>query len=133
MSTSAASQAAELSTDGMAYAGQVMLVLLFIIGLILVCAWLFRKLSGQFHSVQGHLKVVGSVGVGSRERVVIVAAGDTWLVLGVANGSVTKLHEMPPQAPPDAPSGDFKSRLNQAFRQQAFGKKSASDTTGDPQ
>lgn len=118
MSASAATQAAELSTDGMAYAGQVMLVLLFVIGLILVCAWLFRKLSGQFHSVQGHLKVVGSVAVGSRERVVIVAAGDTWLVLGVANGNVSKLHEMPPQATPEVPSGDFKTRLQQAFRQQ---------------
>lgn len=123
MTTNAATQAAELSTDGMAYAGQVMLVLLFVIGLILLCAWLFRKLSGQYQGVQGQLKVVGSVAVGSRERVVIVAAGDTWLVLGVANGSVNKLHEMPPQATPEAPTGDFKSRLQQAFRQQTGNRK----------
>ena len=41
------------------------------------------------------LRVVAGAAVGQRERVVVVEVGSTWLVLGVAPGSVTALHQMP--------------------------------------
>jgi flagellar protein FliO/FliZ len=33
--------------------------------------------------------------VGPKERVVVVEVGETWLVVGVAPGQVTALHNMP--------------------------------------
>ncbi|REC96331.1 flagellar protein FliO/FliZ [Kushneria indalinina DSM 14324] len=48
-----------------------------------------RRLQGQ------SLRIVASQSVGARERVVVVEVDDTWLVLGVAPGSINRLHEMP--------------------------------------
>ena len=43
----------------------------------------------------GVLRVIGGVMVGPKERLVLVEMGDTWLLLGVAAGSVNLLHHMP--------------------------------------
>ncbi|MNN99031.1 Flagellar protein FliO [compost metagenome] len=59
--------------------------------------------------------------LGPRERVVIVEVADTWLVLGVAPGQVSKLHELPAPAAEVAPAaaapdGRFAERLAQALK-----------------
>lgn len=64
------------------------------------------------------LRVVSAAAVGTRERVVVVEIGETWLVLGVAPGQVSKLHELPRQAlpagsSPAAPHLAFADRLKQ--------------------
>lgn len=109
---------AELDS-GLALLGQVTLVLILIIGIILLCAWLFRKLAGATHGHSNLLNVVGSVAVGQRERVVIVEVDKTWLVLGVANGQVTKLHELPAQERPDHQLNSFAARLQKAMKKEA--------------
>jgi len=101
--------------SGLALLGQVTLVLILIIGIILLCAWLFRKLNGTSLGHSKLLNVVGSVAVGQRERVVIVEINDTWLVLGVAAGHVTKLHDMPAQERPEPQLNSFAARLQQAL------------------
>ncbi len=105
--------------SGLALVGQVAMILVLIIALILACAWVFRRLGGLHPSSSKLLNVVGSVAVGQRERVVIVAVGETWLVLGVASGQVTKLHEMPAQALPEPVAQSFASRLQHALKQQS--------------
>ena len=40
----------------------------------------------------GPLRVIGSASVGAREKVVLVAAGERQLLLGVAPGAVRTLH-----------------------------------------
>ncbi|MDT7526590.1 MULTISPECIES: flagellar biosynthetic protein FliO [Idiomarinaceae] len=105
--------APELAT-GMALLGQVTLILLFIIAVILVCAWVFRKLSGKSVGQPGLMQVVGSLAIGQRERVVIVAVKDTWLVLGVTNNGINKLHEMPAQALPATQLSSFAARFQAA-------------------
>ena len=91
---------------GMAALGKTAFALLLVVGLIVLCAWLVRRLTpGQANAGQ-HLKVIASRAVGAKERVVIVELEDTWLVLGVGNGQVGKLHERP--APP-APNRCWKA------------------------
>ncbi|WP_236645361.1 flagellar biosynthetic protein FliO [Aidingimonas lacisalsi] len=75
--------------------GKTAAVLALVIGLILLCSYLLKRFGAHRHMGGRHLEVVGSVGVGQRERVVIVAVDNTWLVLGVANGQVNKLHDLP--------------------------------------
>lgn len=88
--------------DLLSYAmlGKTILALLLVIAVILICAALVRRwVPGAIRSGQRQLlKVVSSVAVGQRERVVIVEIEQRWLVLGVAAGQVTRLHDMP--APP---------------------------------
>lgn len=122
-----ATDAPEL-TGGLELFGQVALILIFIILVILGCAWLFRRFSGVAQGGGGLLKVVGSVGVGQRERVVIVSVGETWLVLGVASGQVRKLHELPAQHPATKDdSQSFGRRFQQALSKQLNNKDGRSD------
>ena len=73
-----------------------------VIGLIFLFAWVVRRFGLQPSGSGRLLKVVSSVMVGQRERVVVVEIGDSWLVLGVATGQVRALHTMPAGKLPDA-------------------------------
>ena len=63
-----------------------------VVMLILICAWFLRRLN-RF-SVNGgpRLKILSGISVGSRERVLLVQAGEAQLVLGVAPGRVQTLY-----------------------------------------
>ena len=64
-----------------------------VVGLLFACLWLLRRLSAP-RGGGAAVKVLGAAAVGPRERVVLVEIGEDVLVLGVAPGSVTRLHEM---------------------------------------
>lgn len=91
---------------------QAMLALLFIVALLLGAAWLARKLSGGKGFGQGGMKILGGVALGPRERIVLIEAGETWLVIGIVPGQIRTLHRMPKTAlgsetaepPPAAPA-----------------------------
>lgn len=90
----AAEPARSYAAAGLMQAG---LGLAIVIGLIFLLAWGVRRF-GLRPSGNGRLlKVVSSVMVGQRERVVVVEIGDDWLVLGVAAGQVRALHTLPAQ------------------------------------
>ena len=65
----------------------------FVIALLFACLWLIRRLSAP-RGGGAAIKVLGAAAVGPRERVVLVELGEQVLVLGVAPGSVTRLHDM---------------------------------------
>lgn len=66
-----------------------------VLALLVGGAWLMRRGSLVAGSRAGLLKVIAATAVGPRERVVLVQAGDTWLVIGVAPGRVAALHTLP--------------------------------------
>ena len=68
--------------------------LFIIIILIVGMAWLMRRMGSMGGLTSSNLKVLGGVSVGQRERVVLVQAGDTQLLVGVAPGSIRTLHVM---------------------------------------
>jgi len=74
---------------------QVMLGLGLVLAAIAGSAWLLKRLGPGQVAASGALRVVGGVAVGPKERVVLVDVGDTRLVLGVAPGHVSTLHQMP--------------------------------------
>lgn len=112
---------------GMAAFGKTALVLVAMVGLILLCGWLLKRFGpGQVAAGQT-LKLVASRAVGAKERVVVLELEDTWLVLGVGGGQVTKLHERPaperppqteatPASPPINPEDSFARRFTQALK-----------------
>jgi flagellar protein FliO/FliZ len=73
---------------------QVVLSLLLVLGAVYLVFWLLRRINPG-GGAGGVLKVVGGVMVGPRERIVIVELGDSWMLLGVSQGSVTLLTTMP--------------------------------------
>lgn len=96
LAQTAAAPAASVAGATMPELGASLLQMLFglavVIAALLACLWLLRRVStprgGQ------HLNVLSATSVGPRERVVLVEVGSRVLVLGVAPGRVSKLHEL---------------------------------------
>ncbi|SDJ35577.1 flagellar biosynthetic protein FliO [Billgrantia gudaonensis] len=111
------------SLVGMATLGKTAAALALVIAIILVCTALLRRWGGHSRGIGRHLRVVASTTLGGRERLVIVEIEDTWLVLGVGGGQVTKLHEMPvpasgttKPAASDTDDSRFATRFARALR-----------------
>lgn len=125
MSNTAATGALPGASDltGLAAFGKVAFALLVIVAIILLCAWLLRRLGPGQGAAGQHLKVIAGKAVGPKERVVIVEVNDTWLVLGVSAGGISKLHELPAGSTPPAvvAGGTFARRFAAALRHQARG------------
>ena len=71
---------------------QLTLGMLLVLGLIVGLAWVLKR-SGRLPMAAGNgLRILGGLSMGSRERVVLIQAGETQLLLGVAPGRVQTLH-----------------------------------------
>jgi flagellar protein FliO/FliZ len=92
--------------SGGASLAQAGLGLFAVIALILGMAWLARRVGLVRHGSGGAtMKVVGSLMLGARQKVVMVEVGDTWLVLGVSAGEIRPLHTLPAQPDAMVPAG----------------------------
>ena len=81
---------------------QMLLGLALVLGLIVLASWALKRFGAGAASSGSVIKVLTAASVGPRERVVLVEINDTWLVLGVAPGRVSALHQLPRQALPEA-------------------------------
>jgi flagellar protein FliO/FliZ len=102
--------------------GGALFALVLVIGLILLLGWLAKRMPG-FGGTRNNsaLRVVGSLALGPRERVVVVAVGDTQLLLGVGSGGTRTLHTLETPLPSES-----EVKTTPAFAQllaQHFGKK----------
>lgn len=110
---------------GMATLGKTAAALGLVIAIILVCTALLKRWGPQRRAAGGHLQVVASTALGSRERLVIVEVEDTWLVLGVGGGQINKLHELEaPERPHEPEIADlqgerFATRFARALKHNA--------------
>lgn len=103
--------------------GGTLFALALVLGLIVGLAWLARRMPGLAGMRGGNgLRVVASLALGPRERLVVVEVGQTQLLLGTGASGTRLLHTLeaplPVAPPPHAP----------AFAQllaQRLGKKSA--------
>jgi flagellar protein FliO/FliZ len=74
---------------------QMLLGLAVVLGAFFGVAWLMKRSGAVGGGGQQVLKLVSSIAVGTRERVVVVEVGGQWIVAGVAPGSVNQLASMP--------------------------------------
>ena len=74
---------------------QMLLGLLLVLGAVVAAGWLAKRFVPRHPAAGNALRVVAGAAVGQRERVVVVEVGSTWIVVGVAPGSVTALHTLP--------------------------------------
>lgn len=71
---------------------QVTLGLVLVLVAIFFIAWLLRR-TGKFYSqTGGQFRILGGLSMGARERIVLVQLADTQILVGVAPGSIRKLH-----------------------------------------
>jgi len=112
--------------------GLSLLRLLGALGVVLVAFWLFarlmRQLNGSSHTAVAGLRVVGSLSLGQRERLVVLEADGERIVLGVTAQTITRVHAMDGVAePPPGAAGNrlvlpggaaFADRLRSALQRQ---------------
>ncbi|RKP45352.1 flagellar biosynthetic protein FliO [Pararobbsia silviterrae] len=114
---------------GLAGLFQSLFGLALVIALIFGCAWIARRLGlNRTAPRTGLVKLVSTTPLTQKERVVVVEIDETWLVLGVAPGSVTHLHTLPAResatASPVSPqvaqfATDFRHRLSEKLGRSA--------------
>ncbi len=98
-----------------------------VIALILAMAWVARRVGLVRHGTgNASIKVVGSLMLGTRQKIVTVEVGGTWLVLGVSPNEIRPLHTLPAQSDTGAPAasssspgmqGGFGERLMRAMQE----------------
>ncbi|MYM85138.1 flagellar biosynthetic protein FliO [Duganella sp. FT50W] len=77
---------------------QTSLALLFVIALMLGLAWLTKRINPRGLGGAGrNVKLVGSLSVGTRERILVVEVGEQWIVVGASPGRMNALATMPRQ------------------------------------
>ena len=116
-----ATPASSAALPGIDVGGELLRVVLSLVGivlLILVAGWLSRRLQARQFLGGRRLRSLESMPVGARERVLLVEADGTRLLLGVGAGGVRTLHVFDGAAPaptlPEAPAvpnfGDLLNR-----------------------
>ncbi|MGB8518210.1 MAG: flagellar biosynthetic protein FliO [Gallionella sp.] len=74
---------------------QVAFSLLLVLVVIVLVAWLLKRMNVTPSGNGNQLKVLGGIAIGQRERVVLVEIENTWLVVGVGPGQIRTLHTLP--------------------------------------
>src|SRR5690606_32643121 len=75
--------------------GGAVFALVLVVGLILGLAWLVRRMPGLGGGAANPaLRIVGSLALGPRDRLVVVEVGQTQLLLGVGAGGTRTLHTL---------------------------------------
>jgi flagellar protein FliO/FliZ len=102
---------------------QAILGLVAVLVLMAALSWLVKRIGLAQGMGNSPVKVIGGVSVGGRERVIVVEAGDQWIVLGVAPGRVNALTTMPRRDDSTTTQSDeanslFLSRLKQGIQKQ---------------
>jgi flagellar protein FliO/FliZ len=94
------------------------LTFVFVLALIPIAVWMLKRIGAGNISAAAGLRVVAQLPLGQRERLVVVEAGDRWLILGVTPSSINRLGTLPKgELPPTTGAGgSFAGLLMQARR-----------------
>ncbi|MBI2379375.1 MAG: flagellar biosynthetic protein FliO [Gammaproteobacteria bacterium] len=98
--------------------GQMLAALLLVIALILVSLWLLKRFQAVQAGGQGALRILASLPLGTRDRVLLVEVGKEQLLLGLSASGIRCLHVLSePLTMPagDAHAGPFQAKLLDAL------------------
>lgn len=76
---------------------QTLLALVFVLGLLAALTWFVKRFNPRGVGSSANLRMVGSLSLGTRERIVVVEVGDQWIVVGASPGRINALATMPKQ------------------------------------
>ncbi len=79
-----------------------LLALAAVLALIPFAIWLLKRLGAGTAAPIAGLQVVAQLPLGTGQRIVVLATGERWLLLGVTGSAITRLGTMPKPAATDA-------------------------------
>jgi flagellar protein FliO/FliZ len=130
----AAEPAAESARPGaLDNLGSIALGLGAVLVVIFLSAWLVRRLQGLQGPSSNAVKVLAVLPVGQRERIALLEAGKTQLLVGITAHSIRTLHvfEEPVVDADSAAQGDFASRLQAMLAKGSFSQGKGKNKQGD--
>jgi flagellar biosynthetic protein FliO len=81
---------------------QTLFALIVVLGVLGALAWFLKRYGPKAGGGTANLRVVGSLNLGGRERLLVVEVGSQWIVVGASPGRVNALATMPKQEGVDA-------------------------------
>lgn len=90
--------------------GKIAISLAFVILLVLVLGWTFKKLTLRVPGSQ-HMKVISSIPLGQRERLLVIEIQGKQRVLGVTPQQINFLFELEESLPEEKLASEFHSQL----------------------
>lgn len=93
--------------------GSLLFGLLAVVAVIPAALWLLKRMGPSQQAQVAGLKVIAQLPLGPRERIVVLEAGDRWLLLGVTATTITRIGTLPKGAtpPPSAAIASFASLM----------------------
>ncbi len=85
---------------------QTLFALILVLAVLGALAWFLKRYGPKVGGGNANLRVVGSLNLGGRERIVVVEVGNEWIVVGASPGRINALATMPRQ---DGQNGDTTS------------------------
>jgi flagellar protein FliO/FliZ len=73
---------------------QTILALCLVLGLLAGLAWFMKRYGPKAQAGAAHVKLVGTLNLGGRERIMVVEVGDQWIVVGASPGRINALATM---------------------------------------
>jgi len=84
---------------------QTMFALLAVLAILAALAWFLKRYGPKMGGGTANLRIVGSLNLGGRERLLVVEVGEQWIVVGASPGRVNALATMPRQEGADGVPG----------------------------
>lgn len=76
---------------------QTIVALVFVLALLIGLAWFTKRYGPKAMGGNARMRVVSSLNLGGRERIVLIEVADQWIVVGASPGRVNALATMPRQ------------------------------------
>lgn len=118
LSLPALARAADAPAPAVSTAGSLLQVFIGLVAVLLLIAgtaWVAKRFGVMHGGAGGILQIVSSTSLGTRERIVVVEVGESWLVVGVTPGSMNALMTLPkgetPAVSRHVMPGSFAARL----------------------
>lgn len=125
----AAASQVQVQSGSVSQLVSVLLALAAVLGLIFLLSWLVKR-SGAGWGRSDHIKVLSTMALGTRERILLVEVGATQMLLGVTAHSIKTLHVFaePVVASGEKPGPDFAGKLAQYLQPQKNASRAQADS-----
>lgn len=76
---------------------QTIAALVFVLALLMALAWAMKRYGPKAMGNSNKMRVVSSLNLGGRERIVLIEVADQWIVVGASPGRINALATIPRQ------------------------------------
>lgn len=123
-----------ISAANRGYISQVFVGLVMVLALIFLIATIVKRFGGAAILNNQHMKILSTLSLGQKEKVLIIEAGDQQLLLGVTSQQITRLHhfEQPiVDLKTKQAASDFTKKIQQFLSQQPIAQDDSSEKTAE--